>query len=280
MTTPILYDSHMHTPLCKHARGNPEAYAAAAQKAGLKGIIITCHNPGPKGWSERIRMSLEQFPDYLEMVDSARAAWAGRVDVRLGLESDYIPGIEPFLEKLHEQADFHFILGSVHPQLPYYKDKFYRDDAHAFQKQYFDHLAQAAESGLYDCLSHPDLVKNVFSNAWEVASLMPHIERNLDRIAATGVAMELNTSGLHKRIREMNPGPEMLAAMAKRNIPVVLGSDSHEPGRVGADFVDALEMLETAGFAAVTVFAERQPTQIPIATAVSSLLAAQPVQRV
>jgi hypothetical protein len=41
----LFYDSHMHTPLCKHAWGEPEEYAQQALKAGLKGIIFTCHCP-------------------------------------------------------------------------------------------------------------------------------------------------------------------------------------------------------------------------------------------
>lgn len=278
MTDPILYDSHMHTPLCKHARGEPEAYAAEAERRGLKGIIFTCHNPGPQGWSERVRMSLEQFDEYISMVARARAAFAGRVDVRLGLESDYIPGIEPFLEKLHGQADLHFVLGSVHPQLPYYKDAYYDGDTAAFHRRYFQHLAMAAESGLYDCLSHPDLVKNSFPAQYDVQRLMDDIRSNLDRIAATGVAMELNTSGLHKRVKEMNPGREILAEMEARDIPVVLGSDSHSPSRVAAGFEDALETLADVGYEHVIYFIHREPQQVAISDALASLDAKKPVR--
>ena len=52
---PILYETHMHTPLCKHARGEPEAYAAVAEQRGLKGIIVTCHNPTDNGWAPEVR---------------------------------------------------------------------------------------------------------------------------------------------------------------------------------------------------------------------------------
>ena len=48
---PVLYEMHMHTPLCKHARGEPEDYAAVAERRGLKGIVVTCHNPTNDGWS-------------------------------------------------------------------------------------------------------------------------------------------------------------------------------------------------------------------------------------
>lgn len=271
MTERVLYDSHMHTPLCKHAQGEPEAYAAQAERRGLKGIIFTCHNPGPKGWSERVRMSLDEFDEYVEMVARARAAWNGRVDVLLGLESDYIPGIEPFLEKLHAQADLHFVLGSVHPQLPYYKDTYYNGDEYAFHQLYFKHLAMAAESGLYDCLSHPDLVKNSFPEKYNMNHLLDDILPNLDRIAATGVAMELNTSGLHKRIKEMNPGRAMLTEMYTRRIPIVLGSDAHSPNRVAADFEDALETLADVGYKTVSYFINREPHQVAISEALASL---------
>lgn len=223
-------------------------------------------------------MSLEQFDDYLEMVARASAAYDGELEVRLGLESDFIPGIEPFLEKLHARAPLEFILGSIHPQLPYYKDEYYTGDAEAFHRLYFEHLAQAAESGLYDCLSHPDLIKNTFTEAWQMSKYMDAMRRSLDRIAKTGIAMELNTSGLHKRVREMNPNPTMLREMQARDIPVVLGSDAHSPDRVAADFEDAMALLQEAGYETVTYFQARRPQQVSITEGLASLQAAKPVK--
>lgn len=256
----MFYDTHMHTPLCKHARGEPEEYAAMAAKRGLDGIIITCHNPGPEGFSTQVRMSLAQFDDYVALVDRARQAWHGRIDVRLGLECDYLPEpeMEAFLHRLLHRADFHYVLGSLHPQLPYYRQRYDTGDAHAFYRTYYDHLAQAAESGLFDCLAHPDLVKNTYVQEWKVDAILDDIRASLDRIAQTGVAMELNTSGIHKTIREMNPGPQILAEMRARGIPVVVGSDAHEPGRVAADFGRAFAMLAAAGYTETHYFLGRQ----------------------
>lgn len=269
--SPILYDSHMHTPLCKHAVGQPEEYAAVAEKRGLKGIIFTCHNPGPNGWSSRIRMSLDELDDYVALVERARQAWHGRIDIRLGLESDFFPGMEPFLAELHQRAGFNHILGSVHPQLPYYREAYDHGDARAYFQTYFENLAQAAESGLFDTLAHPDLVKNVYPKQWQVESVMDDVKRALDRIARSGTAMELNTSGLNKKVREMNPGREILAEMQQRDIPVVLGSDSHEPGRVAADFENALAVLQEVGYTAVHYYLNRQRQSVPITGALASL---------
>jgi len=270
--SPILYDSHMHTPLCKHSRGEPEEYASVAKKRNLKGIIITCHNPGPTpGFSSRFRMRMDQFDDYVALVDRAQQAWAGRVDVRLGLECDYMPGLEPFLEELLTCANFNHVLGSLHPMLDYYKEAYMNGDDFAFQQLYFEHLALSAETGLFDTLSHPDLVKNMFPHSWKVAPLLDDIRRSLDRIAKTGIAMELNTSGLNKRVREMNPNPTMLTEMKKRDIPVVIGSDSHEPGRVGANFEDAMDLLEDAGYTHVSFFLNRDRQEVEIKNGRSSL---------
>jgi histidinol-phosphatase (PHP family) len=111
----------------------------------------------------------------------------------------------------------------------------------------------------------------VYPQQWQVESLMDDIKRALDRIAQSGVAMELNTSGLNKKVREINPGREILAEMQQRDIPVVLGSDSHEPGRVAADFDQALVVLGEVGYTAVHFYLNRQRQTISIAEAQASL---------
>jgi histidinol-phosphatase (PHP family) len=262
----------MHTPLCKHAVGEPEDYAEVAQRRGLSGIVVTCHNPAPDGYSPRVRMSLHEFPEYVALVGRARQAWAGKIDVRLGIESDYMPGMEDYLEKFHACATFHHVLGSVHPHTQEYNQTFFRGDVLEFQKTYFTHLAMAAETHLFDTISHPDLVKNCFPTRWDVAPLLDHIRRCLDRIAKTGVAMELNTSGLQKDIQEMNPCPDMLREMRQRNIPVVIGADAHKPTRVAADFEDALDLLKDLGFTHVSIFLDRKRQDIPIVQARASLI--------
>lgn len=277
MNKPIFYDTHMHTPLCKHASGEPETYAAVAQERGLKGIIFTCHNPGPdREFSRQVRMAPEQFDEYVALVARARQAWNGRVDVRLGLECDYVPGMEPFLEKLLQRAEMHHVLGSVHPQLPYYREVYDRGDVQRYYDTYFDHMAQAAETGLFDTLAHPDLIKNVYPAQWSVERVREAMCASLDRIARTGTAMELNTSGLHKSVREMNPSKEMLAEMHARHIPVVVGSDAHDPKRVAADFLQAFDLLVQTGYTQVSFFLNRQRQTVAIDAARESLLVQAP----
>ncbi len=276
MPSALLYESHMHTPLCKHAVGLPGEYAAVAEKKNLKGIIVTCHAPMPDGFGSGHRMAPGQFDAYKAMVARATEEWRGRVDVRLGLESEYVPEYLGYIEKLHGRAEFHHVLGSVHYHIQEYLDAYFKGHWLDFQRTYFRHLAEAAETGLYDTLSHPDLVKNMNPDEWNLPRLMDDIRRALDRIARAGTAMELNTSGVNKTIREMNPGLEILREMRLRNIPVVIGADAHNPGRTGDLFPEALEILQNAGYEEVSFFLNRKRQTVPIADALASLRASSP----
>lgn len=260
-----LYESHCHTPLCKHAIGLPVEYALQAYREGLRGITITCHNPMPNGFSAAVRMDPEQWDEYQQLVAEATQHWAGKVDVRLGLEADYFPGYENWLEQQIGSAPLSYVIGSVHPQIAEYRARFSNEDPVKHQATYFGLLADAAETGLFDCISHPDLIKNENPAEWHPERVMDAIAAALDRIAKTGVAMELNTSGRLKRIKEMNPFPEMLEMMCQRGIPVVVGSDAHTPLRVGEGYDYALNLLENVGYREVTYFIDRKPQAVEIA---------------
>jgi HisJ family histidinol phosphate phosphatase len=267
----LYYDSHMHTPLCKHAWGEPEEYCAQGVKSGLKGIIFTCHCPMPDGFWQIVRMSESEFDLYVSLVQRAKAAYKNKLDVCLGIESEYFPGYEKYIEDLHKRADFDYCLGAVHWQAKEYLHRYEQGTIEGFRRTYFEHLAASAETGLYDCVAHPDLVKNYHPDSWCFAIIKNTVSTVLDRIAKTGVAMEMNTSGLNKSYSEMNPGNEMLRMMAERKIPIVLGSDSHRAPRVGEHFITALNNLSEAGFEEVSYFKKRQRIDLKISDVISSI---------
>ncbi len=270
MSDAVLYESHCHTPLCRHATGEPKEYAAAALRRGLAGITFTCHGPTPREWG--YCMWRHEWPKYLRICEEARFAFAGQIDVRTGVECDYLPDLEGYWAEFLGENQLSHVLGSVHPHVDDYRNAFWNDDAFEYQKTYFEHLARAAETRLFDTLSHPDLVKNVTQKQWDMARILPFVQRALDRIAAAGTAMELNTSGLLKAIPESNPGPEILREMEIRGIPVVLGSDAHNPGRVADGFEQALDLLRDCGFEKVSFFVSRRRQEVDLAAARLSLL--------
>lgn len=217
-------------------------------------------------------MEPEQFDEYVELIAKVREKFAGRIDVRLGLESDFYPGIEHWIEELHACAPLQYVLGSVHPHITEYRARYFRGNWFEYQQTYFEHLAEAAETRLYDCLAHPDLIKNEQPAEWVFTRIEATIERALDRIAKTGVAMELNTSGVNKSLPEMNPGLAMLRLMQARGIPIVLGADAHRPERVGDGYETGLRLLRSVGYTEVSHFLERKRQAVPIEAALASLV--------
>jgi len=272
VTAPCVYDSHVHTPYCKHASGSLQEYAMEAFMHNLRGLTFTCHAPMPIDYSANIRMGLEEYDGYLAEIAATRAAWHGLLDLRRGLEADFAPGLEQYLPGLLVQAPLDIVLGSVHPQFPEYWDRYFDGNPTTFQQTYFSHLALAAESGLFDALTHADLVRELFPDTWSYARVRRDIERSLDRIARTGVAMEVNTSSFRRHFAETSPGPEMLAEIAARGIPVLLSSDAHAPGRVGDRFAATLDLLTDLGFKQVSYFLGRQRHDLTIAEARLSLI--------
>ena len=268
-------DSHMHTPLCKHAGDFPPSeYARSAIERDnpLVGIAFTCHSPpaeAPNGeWSPHVRMSKEQYPEYLQLISDTAKEFAGQLEILTGLEVDFIPEkifVEDVRAMLSEYT-LDWVLGSVHPHMPQYQSLYAQReeggeiDFRQFQKTYFEHLALAAEatlsngSAMFDVIAHPDLVKVVSPKHWDPTSILEEvIEPTLDRIANTGVALEVNTSGLIKPPGEINPNFDILKAIARRGIPVVVGSDAHAPNRVGASFDQALSDLRASGISDIVV---------------------------
>lgn len=274
MSEAVLYESHCHTPLCRHAVGEPEEYAAVALERGLAGINITCHGPTPREWGHCMRR--DEWPEYLRICQRAREAFEGRLDVKTGIECDYMPGMEEYWKGFLAENQLSHVLGSVHPQVGDYRNKYWKGNAFDYQKTYFEHLARAAETGLFDTLSHPDLVKNTTPQDWDMQRILPHIQKMLDRIAATGVAMELNTSGVLKVIKEMNPAPEILREISARGIPVVIGADAHVPERAADRFEEALDLLRETGFTHVSFYVDRKRRDVPIDVARASLKKVEP----
>ena len=250
--------------MCGHAQGEPQEYAEAACRRGLDGIIFTCHTPLPDGMSAEVRMKREELPEYVDRIQACRGAFLGRCEVRLGLEVDFVPGYEKALEGIIQSQPFDYIIGSVHPHLPEIRDAFWKEDPVAFSKAYFDLQARAAETGLFDAIAHPDVIKIIRWAGYEKNLLKDEFARFLDRVAETGVCLECNTSGLTRKVQEIHPAPDLLPLIAARAIPMVIGSDAHRPERVGDGFREGIEALQEAGFPELLVFHKRESEAVPM----------------
>ncbi|HEX2863000.1 MAG TPA: histidinol-phosphatase HisJ family protein [Deinococcales bacterium] len=263
-----MWDSHMHTPLCRHATGKPLDYALAASAKGLTGITMTDHCPMPAWFDAGYRMTAEQLPLYLDLVAEAASGVAGRLDVRLGMELDFHPGTERHVGRLAESLPLDYALGSIHYigawpfDNPDFAFEFDERDLTGVYADYYALVEAAAASCLFDAIGHLDLPKK-FGHAMPAGAL-PHALRALDAIAANGLALDVNSAGYRKPAGEVYPSPGLLAEARSRGIPVVLGSDAHAPTDVGRDFERSVATLREAGYTSAVVFRGRKSEAYPL----------------
>ena len=70
--------------------------------------------------------------------------------------------------------------------------------------------------------------------------------------------MELNASGLSKACEEMFPSRRMLEEAMKLGIPLTLGSDAHQPMKLGEHLDQARALLSELGVREVATFRNRK----------------------
>jgi histidinol-phosphatase (PHP family) len=262
-TVPILYESHTHTVLCRHAVGSADAYCERAIRVGLTGLVFAEHNPMPPNYSHQERLQPALLSSYVAFVERVKHSFADALDVRLGIECDYLPEYESFLTEQTKRHPFDYILGSIHCQFADFRNYASPSDPRHFEAVYYDMLARAAESGLFDALAHPHLCNAVLKTKGALERRTVNLF--LDRLAATEVALEINTGGAKFW------DPYLYAAAARRGIPVILAGDAHAPAHVGAHFTAALTYLRQVGYQCVTMLLGDQRIDTPIDSALEHL---------
>lgn len=259
-------DYHMHTPLCRHAVGEPVDYARQAVEIGLTEIGFTDHSPMARDNFDDWRMSSSQLDEYVAKVRLAQQTFPQLI-IRLGLEVDYLPGQESWIRQLATRHPWDYFIGSVHYvsdswdiDNPAKLSEWKKRDPFEVWSAYFERLTQAAKSGLFQIIGHADLPKKF--GIRPVQDCRPLYENFVKAAAEAGSAIELNTAGLRKDCREIYPCAELLQLARQKNVPITFGSDAHAPGEVGMNFTEAVALARSAGYTQVLRFNRLQHESI------------------
>jgi len=132
-------------------------------------------------------------------------------------------------------------------------------------RRYFETLGEAARTGMFDILAHPDLVK-VWGGGAPVpdGDLRRFYELAMDGIAESDVAIEVSTAGLCKPVGEIYPAAPFLEMCLESGRPVALSSDAHVPEDLGHGYDQAVEWLAEVGVTELAVFEGRERRLEPI----------------
>ena len=131
--------------------------------------------------------------------------------------------------------------------------------------RYFETLGEAARTGLFDILAHPDLVK-VWGGRWDRprATCVVSTSARMDGIAESDVAIEVSTAGLRKPVAEIYPAAPFLEMCLEAGRPVALSSDAHTPDQLGYEYERAVDWLGGLGVDELAVFEGRRRRLEPL----------------
>lgn len=252
----LTFDLHTHHKRCNHASGEIRDYIEAGIEAGLDIIGISDHSPYFNSEQEQLRpniaMGKSEFKNYVAEVLRLKEEYKGKIEVLLGVESDFFLGKMSRYEKEYAKYPFDYIIGSVHSvdELSIFNRNRWKKlnpaERIAVKDKYYDLIKQSARSGIFQILGHIDAMKGFYPEFSELKS--KELEPTLKVIGEQGIAIEVNTSGKMKACGGWYPSDAILERALHYGIDITFGSDAHSPERVGDDFMKVQDKLKDIGF--------------------------------
>ena len=272
----ITADLHNHTAY-SHAKDSVADMAASAFAKGLMAYGFSEHSLRPAGYAYptdyQARLAAG-FPAYVREVLAAKAAYAGRMEVLFGLEMDYMPEEESYARETVEAQPYDYVIGGLHFQGRWGFDFAASEweglsEATRFEHfiQYYQDLRAMANTGLFQTVAHPDLIKLFCKNSFVAWLAKPDslnaVREALAAIKQRGMAMEVSSAGIRKGLGEPYPGPVIMALAREMDVPIAFGSDAHAVADVASHFGELAAYAERFGYSRSAVFRQRAMTLHP-----------------
>ncbi len=259
---------HTHTDFCD-GEGKPEKYVKAAIEQGISSLGFSGHAPVPfeNKWSIK---DDDEFRKYCDVVRALKKEYKEKINIHLGLEIDFIPGITHDFRHFAETGNLDYTIGSVHlVKSPYGKQelwfidgpeegyinglkKIFDGDIRKAVESYYKQVCEMVISQRPDIVGHMDKVRmynkgRFFSEdeKWYKEILM-QVVKVIDN---NPCIVEVNTRGIYTKKTDMPfPCIEILKHCFMRKIPVTLSSDAHKPEQLTNCFKETALLLKDMGF--------------------------------
>ena len=247
---------HTHTTFCD-GKNSPEEMVLAALEQGMDSLGFSGHSSlGEECWV----MGEEDVPQYRQEVLRLQKAYAGRLEIFLGLEQDllspapegqwdYLIGSVHMLERAGERL-------SVDESPETFRrgvEEWFGGDPLAFAEEYYRQVGTVAEKTGCRIVGHFDLVckfnegNRLFdtgASRYRTVAL-----EALERLRERDVILEINTGAMSRGYRSA-PYPEkwILSAAREMGLPICLTSDAHSREHLMYAFAEAARLARSCGY--------------------------------
>lgn len=260
---------------CDHAEGTLAEVVEEAARQGFVVYGLSEHAPRVEerwlyprerelGWGTD-RLS-QNFAAYAEESRRLQSAWAGRLTILRGFESEMLPG-DRWAEQmtgLRRLYGFDYMVGSVHSVGDHYLDMSRAVFLEAVEAaggceplvvQYYEAVATLVTRLRPEVVGHLDLVRRFGESVGlpDTPQTRAAEDHALDAIEAAGSILDLNTASVRKGLSTPYPAPDLLLRAHRRGIGCCMGDDSHGPALVGSGLAEGRAYLLGLGIRAQTV---------------------------
>ncbi len=259
----MLYaDLHMHTRFSSDGKDELPDMCEAALKAGMTGAAFTEHYDALP--PDHVELPYEADSEYyhrhdaaaLKAVMDARERYSGRLKIAYAVELGQ-PHTDPEASrKLLASHDYDFVLGSVHTIASgldyYFLDYAQVDIPEMFRDYYAEHLKMIRFGGI-DSIAHLDYPVRKMEGFLEKPAAMKAYRDSVAEVvraaAENGIAMEINTRGLHAWFGRVSPEPWVLELYRDfGGTYVTTGSDAHNVRDAAYGIREAHALAQSLGF--------------------------------
>jgi histidinol-phosphatase (PHP family) len=268
------FDLHIHTPYCGHATGSAEAAVQFAIQHKYDLLGFSEHFPYPDSYQEPIPdcvVPRERWDDYIREIRELQNQYMDQIEIRLGVEFDYLPGYEREISARIRASGFDYVYGSIHLIENIgidYTEKYLNQHLHllggadAMWKKYWAAMEKMVRMDSCDIIAHFDLPKKLKAGQTE-KDQTDAFRPVLELIKKKDCVLELNTGGIDRGYhREPYPSRRILQHAAELGIEMTLGSDAHAPDQIGRHFKQAVDLLKSYGWKYAVVFRNREKEYI------------------
>lgn len=254
-----MFDYHMHTKISFDSNAEPLDMLRAAQAAGMREICFTEHyDIHPLRPGEIAPPDLQQYRDNIQLLRGQNSPVAVKMGIELGVTRELISEYK----KIAEEFPCDFVICSqhfIHGEDPY--DDGFFDMYPDWQEDYLSAiLSSITEFDSYSVVGHIGYPGKYCGQVMRYAERSDLFDAILKKVISSGKGIEINTSSL-SALGEFVPASCILSRYLELGGEIItLGSDAHTPSRVGANILDAVELLRSLKFKYVCTFSNMQPT--------------------
>ena len=271
MCAPIAADYHCHSRF-DDGHGELEEYVQAALDKGLRTLGFAGHAPVPFPCNWTMPPAL--LPEYIETTRRLQNIYRDRIELLVGLEVDYIPGITSPTAARIRALGLDFTVGSVHflgrladdelwtadgppEQLEQGVSESFNGDIRSTVEGYYRLVRAMVSTAAPDIIGHLDVIKKNNRDSKYFSEDAPWyrsaVRQTLDAVAASPSILEINTGGIVRGTSAaLYPSEWILAECLKRGIPVMINSDAHRPEQIYSYHTEAAAILRDIGFREIT----------------------------